>query len=155
VSLVSHSLSQFPNAGDVISTALKVSFAGGAVFSLVATKYYIAWESRNLWIALSVLCWGCAVWIVVASSVALSPEFFQPFTVCVVVVLKWGVVYGKTCIFVGMPTTETLTSCSTSTGAPAPTYDVYRWGGVGIQIGGVTGSLLFFLLTVQWDVFTY
>jgi hypothetical protein len=153
VSMTSHSLAQFPDSGDLISTALKLSFGGGALFSLLATQYHIAWDARARWVALVTLSFGCAFWIILASSMTLNPTFFEPFTVVAVVLLKWSVVYGKTCVFVSMPTPDVLSS-STSTESP-PAYDVYRWGGVGMQIGGVTGSLLFFLLAVQWKIFPY
>lgn len=158
VSMVSHSLKQFPDADDSIALALKISFGGGAVFALLATKWHIAWDSRKLWAIIVSLCLACSAWILVASSVELEPTFFSPFTIIVAIVLKWAVVYGKTCVFISMPIAADLYSSSYSTSSqPPPTlpYDAYRWGGAGMQIGGVTGSLLFFLLTVQWDVFRF
>ena len=87
---------------------------------------------------------ACAAWIMYAASSIARPSSAACaiVTTMVTIAAKWLVTYGKTSLFLD----------SHGQGHTDPTA-MFRWGGIGIQLGSAIGSVLFFLLTVTWDVF--
>ena len=78
---------------------------------------------------------------------------------CIVTVCKWTVTYGKTALFLvyhsdgdaspSEPEDKTEEEARHEDGLPP---DLFRWAGAGMQAGGLVGSILFFVLTVPFQV---
>ena len=86
-----------------------------------------------------------------ASPAPMSGLAWGVMGVCIVTACKWTVTYGKTALFLVYHPDGDASPEGTEHGDDLPP-DLFRWAGAGIQLGGLVGSVIFFVLTVPLKV---
>jgi len=140
--LVPHALALYPGKDLMVSVATKAGFGGASLVSALAY-----WRPLRLgagdgarWAGLSAAVAACTLWMIVTAGASVAPGSAACgwITTIVTIACKWLVTYLKSCLFL----------CYHPLGG-----QVFRYGGIGIQLGSCLGAVLFFLLTVTADVF--
>ena len=138
--LVPHCLALYPHKAVLVSVATKVGFGGASLVTVLAYWRPIRLHDGARWATLATAMTAGTLWMLVTAGAAVAPGSATCgwLTVGVTIVVKWLVTYLKACFFL----------CYHHAGSA-----VFRFGGIGIQLGSCGGALLFFVLTVTADVF--
>lgn len=172
--LLPHALSSYPNSERNISIATKLAYAGSSL-SIIAA-HYKPLRSRAEWITSYTFVFATSLWMIISSAGAYSNYNnvfpYEQGAVTIIVICKITVAYTKTALFlayfrvknkgdldddmeaslleVGIEENEEniLLSSQQQYGED----DIFRLGGVGIQVGGFVGAILFFVLTVPTSI---
>ena len=145
--LVPHCLALYPHKALLVSAATKAGYGGASLVTVLA--YWRPLRLRDgsagggdgaRWAALAVAVAAGTLWMLVTAGAVVAPgsAVCGWLTAGVTVAVKWLVTYLKASLFL----------CHHHAGS-----DVFRFGGIGIQLGSCGGALLFFVLTVTADVF--
>lgn len=140
--LVPHSLALYPGKGRMVSVATKAGFGGASLLSVLAYRRPLRLDAGDgpRWAGLSTAVAACTLWMLVTAAAPVAPgsAAFGWLTTAVTIACKYLVAYLKACLFL----------CHHPMGG-----HVFRYGGIGIQLGSGVGAVVFFLLTVTANVF--
>ena len=132
----------YPDTQDMVSAAVKGGYGAAALVTILAHFRAPQMHQLSIWGLLYGVSYACGVWMLIVATrdVSVGSRHMGAFNVFVTIVLKCTIGYTKTSLFIRA---QEQPNCG----------KVLRLSGVGVQIGSLIGSLLFFQLGVVSKVF--
>jgi len=137
-----YSLDVYPHTETLISVAVKLGYGLAALTTIFAHFKAPTLMNIRAWIALYTVSYMCGAWMLVSATLDIAPHSSASgvFTTIVVILCKAVVGFTKTSLFIGAKQL-------------VDSERMLRFCGVGVQIGSLVGSILFFVLSVPLKCF--
>lgn len=134
-----YSLSGHADTDTLVSVAVKVGYGSAALTTILAHFKAPTLENSRTWFMLYVVSYMCGIWMLIAATHHVGDQH-GVFNTIVAITCKAVVAFTKTSLFIGAQ------RCAES-------ERMLRSCGIGVQIGSLVGSSLFFVLSVPLECF--